>query len=163
MYDVDMTRPFPYTANPRSVTLLAYLNDVKIGGGGETEFMMALPRPLRILPREGAALVWANCELENAEVVDTRRGEAWDEGKCMGGGGRHGGTAYSPEPMPGEHTQWPCCVTREIRSLHQSRPVDRGHEKWTMTMWMHQRFTAGSTIFADLLGYPTTIGAGELT
>lgn len=98
MYDVDMTRPFPYTANPRSVTLLAYLNDVKIGGGGETEFMMSLPRPLRILPREGAALVWANCELENAEVVDTRRGEAWDEGKCMGGGGMQYGTAYSPEP-----------------------------------------------------------------
>ena len=38
-------------------------------------------------------------------------------------------------------------------SLHQSRPVRVGHEKWTMTMWMHQRFTSESQVYADELGY----------
>jgi len=28
MYNVDVTKPFPYRDNPRSLTLLAYLNDV---------------------------------------------------------------------------------------------------------------------------------------
>ena len=80
MYNVDMTKPFPYRDNYRSTTLLAYLNDVPPGGGGETEFMMATPRPFTVPPREGAALVWANCELENVPTIDTRRpGDVWDE------------------------------------------------------------------------------------
>jgi len=154
MYNVDMTRPFPYRDNYRSTTLLAYLNDVPPGGGGETEFMMATPRPFTVPPREGAALVWANCELENVPTIDTRRpGDVWDEGRCMGGAGPHDMAAYSPGPMPGEHAQRPCCVGREFRSLHQSRPVSRGAEKWTMTMWMHQRFTDESRQFADVFGY----------
>jgi hypothetical protein len=90
MYNVDMTKPFPYRDNYRSTTLLAYLNDVPPGGGGETEFMMATPRPFTVPPREGAALVWANCELENVPTIDTRRpGDVWDEGRCMGGAGPH--------------------------------------------------------------------------
>ena len=28
MYNVDVTKPFPYRDNPRSLTLLAYLNEV---------------------------------------------------------------------------------------------------------------------------------------
>ena len=96
MYNVDMTRPFPYRDNYRSTTLLAYLNDVPPGGGGETEFMMATPRPFTVPPREGAALVWANCELENVPTIDTRRpGDVWDEGRCMGGAGPHDMAAYS--------------------------------------------------------------------
>jgi len=110
--------------------------------------------PVHGPPREGAALVWANCELENVPTIDTRRpGDVWDEGRCMGGAGPHDMAAYSPGPMPGEHAQRPCCVGREFRSLHQSRPVTRGAEKWTMTMWMHQRFTDESRQFADVFGY----------
>jgi hypothetical protein len=108
MYNVDMTKPFPYRDNYRSTTLLAYLNDVPPGGGGETEFMMATPRPFTVPPREGAALVWANCELEDVPTIDTRRpGDVWDEGRCMGGAGPHDMAAYSPGPMPGEHAQRP--------------------------------------------------------
>ena len=65
MYNVDVTKPFPYRDNPRSLTLLAYLNDVGDGGGGETEFMLAKPRPVRVKAAEGAALIWGNCELED--------------------------------------------------------------------------------------------------
>ena len=50
MYNVDVTAPFPYRDNPRSLTLLAYLNDVGDGGGGETEFMLAKPRPIESCP-----------------------------------------------------------------------------------------------------------------
>jgi hypothetical protein len=56
MYQVDMARPFPYRDNQRSATLLAYLADTDVGG--ETEFMLAEPRPLMFRPREGAAIVW---------------------------------------------------------------------------------------------------------
>ena len=168
MYNVDVTAPFPYRDNPRSRTLLAYLNDVGANGGGETEFMLAKPRPIRVVPAEGAALIWGNCELEDVAPVDTRvlRGRAggggggsgggaraWDEGRCMGGAGPHGEVATSPGPLTGETVQWPCCVRRTRASLHQSRPVRVGHEKWTMTMWMHQRFTSESQTYADELGY----------
>ena len=71
----------------------------------------------------------------------------------MGGAGPHDMAAYSLGPMPGERVQRPCCIGREFRSLHQSRPVTRGAEKWTMTMWMHQRFTDESRQFADVFGY----------
>ena len=71
----------------------------------------------------------------------------------MGGAGPHGEVATSPGPLTGETTQWPCCARRTRASLHQSRPVRVGHEKWTMTMWMHQRFTSESQVYADELGY----------
>lgn len=165
MYNVDVTKPFPYRDNPRSLTLLAYLNDVGDGGGGETEFMLAKPRPVRVKAAEGAALIWGNCELEDVAPVDVGSGfkvnpsagggggPKWDEGRCMGGAGPHGEVANSPGAMPGERTQWPCCVDRTRASLHQSRPVRKGHEKWTMTMWMHQRFTSESQVYAEELGY----------
>lgn len=166
MYNVDVTAPFPYRDNPRSRTLLAYLNDVGANGGGETEFMLAQPRPIRVVPAEGAALIWGNCELEDVAPVDLgfglglgggggsgRGARAWDEGRCMGGAGPHGEVATSPGPLTGETTQWPCCARRTRASLHQSRPVRVGHEKWTMTMWMHQRFTSESQTYADELGY----------
>ena len=75
------------------------------------------------------------------------------EGRCMGGAGPHGEVATWPGAMIGERTQWPCCVGRTRASLHQSRPVRVGHEKWTMTMWMHQRFTSESQVYAEELGY----------
>jgi len=139
MYQVDMARPFPYHDNQRSATLLAYLADTDDEGGGETEFMLAEPRPLLIRPREGAAVIWSNCLLEDKAAVDDP--EPWDQGKCQGGGGPHGAVANHPQPMKGEHVQYPCCVARDEKSIHQSRAVRYGHEKWTMTIWMRQRFT----------------------
>ena len=90
-------------------------------------------------------MIWGNCELEDVAPVDVGSGikvnpsagggggPKWDEGRCMGGAGPHGEVANTPGPMPGERTQWPCCVDRTRASLHQSRPVRAGHEKWTMT------------------------------
>jgi len=110
-------------------------------------------------------LIWGNCELEDVAPVEIGSGvkvnpnagggggPKLDEGRCMGGAGPHGEVANTPGPMPGERTQWPCCVDRTRASLHQSRPVRVGHEKWTMTMWMHQRFTSESQVYADELGY----------
>jgi hypothetical protein len=43
-----MARPFPYRDNQRSATLLADLADMDVGG--ETEFMLADPRPLMLAP-----------------------------------------------------------------------------------------------------------------
>ena len=97
MYQVDMARPFPYHDNQRSATLLAYLADTDAAGGGETEFMLAEPRPLMIRPREGAAVIWSNCILEETAAVDTRwsplGAAGWDEGRCQGGAGPHGTVA----------------------------------------------------------------------
>jgi len=139
MYQVDMTQPFPFYDNMRSATLLAYLADMDDEGGGETEFMQAEPRPLLIRPREGAAVIWSNCLLEDKAAVDDP--EPWDQGKCQGGAGSHGAVANHPQPMEGERVQQPCCVARDEKSIHQSHAVRYGHEKWTMTIWMRQRFT----------------------
>ena len=147
MYQVDMARPFPYHDNQRSATLLAYLADTDDEGGGETEFMLAEPRPLLIRPREGAAVIWSNCLLEGKAAVDDP--EHWDEGKCQGGAGPHGAVANQPQPMEGEHVQQPCCVARDEKSIHQSRAVRSGHQKWTMTIWMRQRFTEYAETYRD--------------
>jgi hypothetical protein len=139
MYQVDMTQPFPFQDNMRSSTLLAYLADMDDEAGGETEFLQAEPRPLLIRPREGAAVIWSNCLLEDKAAVDDP--EPWDGSKCKGGGGDHGVRAYHSQAMKGEHVQQPCCVARDENSIHQSRAVRYGHEKWTMSIWMRQRFT----------------------
>ena len=77
MYNVDMTKPFPYRDNYRSTTLLAYLNDVPPGGGGETEFMMATPRPFMMAGRRGVGVG----KLRTGERPDDRH-EA--PGGCVG-------------------------------------------------------------------------------
>mmetsp|Transcript_17211 Transcript_17211/g.42541 ORF Transcript_17211/g.42541 Transcript_17211/m.42541 type:complete len:195 (-) Transcript_17211:29-613(-) len=148
MYQVDMARPFPYQDNQRSATLLAYLADTNLGG--ETEFMLAEPRPVMIRPREGAAVVWSNCVLEDRSTADT-----WEPGynRCRAGAGPHGEVARRQKPVAGERVQQPCCVARDWHSIHQSRPVPPGHEKWTMTIWMRQRFTTHGTEFGEMYGY----------
>lgn len=82
MYQVDMARRFPYHDNQRSATLLAYLADTEVGG--ETEFMLAEPRPVMVRPREGVAIVWSNCVLEDRPASDT-----WepDYNRCRAGVG----------------------------------------------------------------------------
>ena len=55
--------------------------------------------------------------------------------------------------MPGETVQQPCCVARDYNSIHQSRPVAKGHEKWTLTIWMRQRFTTFSQRYGKIYGY----------
>ena len=55
--------------------------------GGETEFMLAEPRPLMVRPKEGVAVVWSNCVLE-----ERRASGAWEPGydRCLAGAGPHG-------------------------------------------------------------------------
>ena len=133
LYDIQ-------SANVRSQTLLAYLEDTN--EGGETEFMKL---QLMVKPRKGTALIWSDCTLQDVPAIDTREpGAKWDtsRGTCKAGGGDEGLQATLTEPQKGEYVQFPCCVGRDEQSLHQSRPVmqENLESKWTMTIWMHQRF-----------------------
>ena len=150
-YQIDMSEPYPYLDNQRSSTLLAYLADTE--EGGETEFMLAEPRPVIVKPRCGVAVIWSNCMLEDKETVDTRlpRAPMWDQGRCMAGAGPHGAIADRPEKQDEEHVQLPCCIARDYNSIHQSRSVEQGSEKWTMTIWMRQRFTEYGIDNAELM------------
>lgn len=131
--------------NIRSKTLLAYLADTD--EGGETEFMKL---PLVVKPRKGTAIIWSNCNLQpNTPSTNTSDPEAadWDElrGECKGGAGPSGTIATQVGPELDEIIQHPCCIARDEQSLHQSRPVLHGSSKWTVTLWMHQRFTIYGT------------------
>ena len=66
---------------------------------------------------------------------------------------QHGAVGRKKEPLPGETVQQPCCVARDYNSIHQSRSVARGHEKWTLTIWMRQRFTTYSNRYGQIYGY----------
>ena len=50
--------------------------------------MLAEPRPLLVRPREGVAVVWSNCVLE-----ERRESGEWEPGydRCLAGAGPHGG------------------------------------------------------------------------
>ena len=153
MYQIDMAKPFPYHDNQRSATLLAYLADTE--RGGETEFMLAEPRPVIIKPRAGVAVIWSNCVLEDRPASD-----AWEPAydRCRGGAGPHGYVGDQVRPKAGERVQQPCCVARDYNSIHQSRPVARGSTKWTMTIWIRQRFTLYADTYADTYGYRSADG-----
>ena len=108
LYNVDVTKPFPYRDNPRSLTLLACLS---VGGSGQFEFMLAKPRPRSIRMRR-APMIWGNCELEDVAPVDIESGVRvnpsaggatvkWDEGRMHGGHRRpFREVANSPGAMP---------------------------------------------------------------
>ena len=105
MYNVDVTKPFPYRDNPRSLTLLAYLNDVGDGGGGETEFMLATPRPVRVKAAQGAALIWGNCELEDVAPVEI--GSGFKVNPDAGGGAVLSGTRGGAWGVRDRTARWP--------------------------------------------------------
>ena len=99
--------------------------------------------PLVVKPRKGTALIWSDCTLQDVPATDTREpGAKWDtsRGKCKAGGEDDGTEATFTEPQIGEYVQYPCCIGRDEQSIHQSRPIVNDSLKWTVTIWMHQRF-----------------------
>ena len=44
-------------------------------------------------------------------------------------------------------------MTRQELFARPCRPVKRGHEKWTLTVWMRQRFTSYGSTYAQQYGY----------
>jgi len=67
----------------RILTFFMYLNDVE--EGGETEFSRLSP-PIKVTPKKGMALIWANVLDEDPHMEDMR---TWHEGRTVVKGLKH--------------------------------------------------------------------------
>lgn len=67
----------------RILTFFMYLNDVK--EGGETEFLRLSP-PIKVLPKKGKVLIWANVLDSDPHKEDER---TWHKGSTVHKGEKH--------------------------------------------------------------------------
>lgn len=73
----------------RILTFFLYFNDVE--EGGETEFSRLDP-PIKVVPKKGTALLWANVKDDDPHTEDTRM---WHQALPMVKGKKHAANLWS--------------------------------------------------------------------
>jgi hypothetical protein len=111
----------------RIYTLFVYFSDVEEGRGGETSFPNL---GIKVRPKKGAAVLWANVKDQDPHKVDYRyaasaSGEALRLAACI---------AY----IVCLYTSLHQFCAFDFRTEHEALPVDDGVFKLAANMWLYQ-------------------------